>query len=136
MRPPASRNPGRAGQSLVEFAMAATIFFTLLFGGMNVAYGVYCYHTISYAARDAVRWAIVRGPTSPYPATSAQVAQVAIRSAVGVQLTTSNVTVTWPDDASVALQKDAKVTISYPYRLMLSPGTVNLVSTSQMLVSQ
>jgi Flp pilus assembly protein TadG len=52
------------GTSLVEFAISVPILFMLLFGFMEVALGIYTLHTCSEAARDAARWAIVRGSSS------------------------------------------------------------------------
>lgn len=126
----------RAGQSLVEFAFTVIIFLNLVLGTINLAYGVYCYHTIAYAARDAVRYAIVRGPNSALPATTAQIQQTAVDAAIGVNLALSNVTVSWPTDASLATHKDVKVTVALNYPLLLTPASMTLSSTSQMMASQ
>jgi len=130
------RKGSEAGQSLVEFALSAMVLLTLLLGTMNLAYGIYCYHTISAAARDAVRYAIVRGPDSGSPATTEQVQQAAIRAAVGVSLTPNNITASWPADLGLPGKRDAKVTITYRYQVLMMPMALTLTSTSQMLVSQ
>ena len=137
VRPPVpNRRRRQAGQNMVEFALSATIVLTIIITIMNVGYGVFCYHTIAYAARAAVRYAVVRGPNSATPATTAEIQQVAVNSAPGVNLTTSNVTVTWPADAKITTMKDAKVVVSMPYSLYLTPVTMTLTSTAQMLASQ
>src|ERR1700682_4191742 len=129
-----NRRRRQAGQSLIEFALSAMIVLTAIISIMNVGYGVFCYHTIAYAARAAVRYAVVRGPNSPSPASNALIQQVAVNAAPGVNLSTSNVTVTWPADAKITTMKDAKVVISMPYSLYLTPVTMTLTSTAQMLV--
>jgi Flp pilus assembly protein TadG len=134
--PVLKRRSRQAGQSMVEFALSATIVLSIIITIMNVGYGVFCYHTIAYAARAAVRYAVVRGPNSPSPASNATIQQVAVNSAPGVSLSTSNVTVTWPTDPKISTMKDAKVVISMPYSLYLTPVTMTLTSTAQMLVSQ
>ena len=130
------RKGREAGQSMLEFALAAIIFLTLLLNIMNMGYAIYCYHTISNAAREAVRYAIVRGPNSTTPATIAQIQQIAVNSAIGVNLSTSNVTVSWPSDPRLTSQKDVKVVVNFPYNLIMPPVNVTLSSTSQMLVSR
>jgi Flp pilus assembly protein TadG len=131
-----SRRDRQAGQSLIEFSLSALVVLTLIINIMNVGYGVFCYHTIAYAARAAVRYAVVHGPSSPHPATDSQIQQVAASSAPGVSLSTSNITVSWPTDPRISTKKDAKVTVSMPYTLYIPPTSLTLTSTSQMLVSQ
>lgn len=128
-----------AGQTMVEFAMVASLFLLLLFGVMQMALTVYNYNTVCSAAREAVRFAIVHSPASANSATTAQIQQVAMNEAVGLNSSQLTVTVSWPADAKLPLQKDAQVTVSYQYQLkipFLSPVTLTLASTSQMLVSQ
>ncbi|HEY1850308.1 MAG TPA: TadE/TadG family type IV pilus assembly protein [Candidatus Binataceae bacterium] len=127
------------GQTMVEFAMVASVFLLLLFGIMQMALTVYNYNTVCSAAREAVRYAIVRSPTSPNPATTAQIQQVAINTAVGLNTSQLTIAVSWPADANLPTQSDARVKVSYQYQLKIpffSPVTMTLASTSQMLVSQ
>jgi Flp pilus assembly protein TadG len=135
--PGTSRNS--AGQTMVEFALVASAFFMLLFGIMEICYAVYNYNTVCSAAREAVRYAIVHSPTSPSPATTTQIKQIAINNAVDLNPAQLTVTVSWPVDSNLPLQQDAQVQVSYQYQLkmpFLSPVTLTLASTSQMLVSQ
>jgi Flp pilus assembly protein TadG len=128
-----------AGQTMVEFAMVASLFLLLLFGVMQMALTVYSYNTVCSAAREAVRYAIVHSPGSANSATATQIQQVAINEAVGLDPSQLAVTVSWPPDAKLPLQTDAQVKVSYQYQLkipFLSPVTLTLASTSQMLVSQ
>jgi Flp pilus assembly protein TadG len=135
-KPIRDRRRRQAGQSLIEMAFSIMIVLTLILSIINAGYGVFCYHTISYAARDAVRYAVVRGPNSSSPATTAQIQQVAVNAALGVNLSTSNVTVTWPTNAKISTMKDARVVISYPFQLYMTPSTLTLTSTAQMLAEQ
>jgi len=50
-----------AGTSIVEFAMASTILFALVFGLLAICLALYSYNVVSEAAREATRYAIVRG---------------------------------------------------------------------------
>jgi Flp pilus assembly protein TadG len=124
---------------MAEFAAVATGLFLLMFGLMSLGSAVYAYNTVSNATREAVRYAIVHSPTSPDPASTSEIQQVAIDYAVGLPLTADDITVTWPSDSANSKKTDAQVQVSYPYQIsipFMSPITVTLTSTSRMLVSQ
>lgn len=128
-----------AGQTMVEFALVASVFLLLIFAIIQVALTVYNYNTVCSVARETARYAMVHSPASANPATNTQIRQVAINNAVGLDPTQLTVTVTWPADANLPLQKDAQIGISYQYQLnvpFLKPVSLTLASSSQMLVSQ
>jgi Flp pilus assembly protein TadG len=124
---------------MAEFGLVAVVFFMLLIGIMEMSQAVYSYTTVCSAAREAVRYAIVHGPTSVSPATTAQIQAVAISYAPGLNMQTSEVAVTFPPHTVNSLQKDAVVKITHNYNLGI-PGmaatALTLVSTAQELVSQ
>jgi hypothetical protein len=110
-----------------------------MFAVMQMALSVYNYNTVCTAAREAARYAMVHSPTSANPATNAQIQQIAINSAVSLNSSQLTVTVSWPTDANLPSLKDAQVKVSYLYQLqipLMSPVSLTLVSTSQILVSQ
>lgn len=51
------------GSNLVETAISATVFFAMLFGICQMSYAFYLYQFTSDAARQATRYAMVRGST-------------------------------------------------------------------------
>jgi Flp pilus assembly protein TadG len=51
------------GSSLVEMGLACLILIPMLFGIIQLSMALYCYHYAADAAREATRWAIVRGST-------------------------------------------------------------------------
>jgi Flp pilus assembly protein TadG len=119
--------------------MIAVAFLSLVFGLMFLGSAVYCYNTVSEAAREAVRYAIVHSPSSAAPATTSQIQQVAINYASGLDSTQLTIAVSWPADKNIPKKNDAQVQVSYPYKLKIpfvGPVTLNLTSTSRMLVSQ
>lgn len=131
-----------SGTSMVEFAMAATIFLMLMFATIEMAMVVYSYNTVSHAARECVRYAIVHSPTGPNPATTTQIQGVTVGYAdlpAPNQLTKSDVAVTWPNDPNLPSQRDAQCSISLNYSLripFLPSKTLPLTATARMLVSQ
>jgi Flp pilus assembly protein TadG len=131
-----ARHPG---QAMVEFAIVALSFLVIIFGIMQMSEAVYCYTAVADAAREAARYAMVHSPTSPNPATTAQIQQVAINAASGLNSSNLTVNVTWPADPNISTQSDAQVAVSYAYSIQIPlVGTTNfnLSSTSRMLVSQ
>jgi Flp pilus assembly protein TadG len=122
----------RRGQTMPELAIAATVLFILLFAIIEMGIVIYDYNMVCSAAREAVRYAIV------HPTDSSGIKNAAINSAPF--LSTSNITVnTSVTDPNSATNKDAQVTISYPYTLQipLVPSiSLTLSSTSQMMRSQ
>jgi Flp pilus assembly protein TadG len=134
-----NRRKFAASQTMVEFALVASVFLLLIFATIQVALTVYNYNTVCSVARETVRFAMVHSPASANPATNSQIQQIAINNAVGLDPSRLTVTVTWPADANLPLQKDAQIGISYQYQLnipFLAPVSLTLTSTSQMLVSQ
>ena len=47
-----------SGQSMVEFAVLAPVFFLLLLGTIDLGRGIYIYNSISDAAREGTRCAV------------------------------------------------------------------------------
>jgi hypothetical protein len=52
------------GSSLVEMALAMSVYVALFIGMIELCLGVYTYNYVSDAAREATRWAVVRGANS------------------------------------------------------------------------
>jgi hypothetical protein len=101
---------------------------------------VYSYNTISHAASECVRYAIVHSPTGPSPATAAQIQSATYADLPAPnQLKSSNVTVTWPADPGLPSEQDAQCTVALNYTLripFLPPKTLPTTATARMLVSQ
>ena len=49
------------GSTLVEMAVSFSVFVAVLLGVMQMSMALYSYHFVSDAAREASRWAMVRG---------------------------------------------------------------------------
>jgi Flp pilus assembly protein TadG len=142
-RPFISRRANYAsGSGMVEFALGGTVFFLLTFAIIELALVVYSYNTISHAARECVRYAIVHSPTGPNPATTSQIQNVTISYAdlpSPNQLTASAITVTWPADSNLPLKDAAQCSIALNYLLQvpfLASATIPLTASARMLVSQ
>ena len=130
------------GQAMVEFALVASIFLMLTFAIIELAMVVYSYNSISHAARECVRYAIVHSPTGPDPSTTSQIQKVTVLYAdlpSPNQLVPGDVSVTFPADPNLPSELDAQCTISLNYSLripFLPSKTLPLTATARMLVSQ
>ena len=51
------------GSEIVEFAIVIAVLCTLMFGIMDFSRALFAYHWVSYAAREATRYASVHGST-------------------------------------------------------------------------
>ncbi len=55
---------GEQGASLVETAISLAVYLSLFFGIMEFSLSLYAFNFVSDAAREATRWAAVRGSNS------------------------------------------------------------------------
>jgi Flp pilus assembly protein TadG len=124
------------GATLVEFALASTLFFTITFGTIEFGRMILDYNIVSNAAREGVRYAVVRGAASGRTATADQVKQYVVSKSVGL-LSTTNVTVTWPTDKAVGSVVQVQVQYNFTPIVTLLPQTaVNLSSTTRGLITR
>lgn len=99
-----AHRPDDRGQALVEFALIAVIFFTMLIGLIDGSRAIYAYNTVANAARVAARVAIVNQDPDAVRA-------AAISEAVALGLTNSNVTFVTCDDKPCSIS----VTVTYDF---------------------
>jgi Flp pilus assembly protein TadG len=92
------------GIALVEFALLVPVLMMLLVGAFDVALAVWQSNTLTSAAREGTRYAIVHGADSSVPVgptNTAPIVDVVQRQAIG--MTNVSVTASWPDGASTSL---------------------------------
>jgi Flp pilus assembly protein TadG len=138
------------GAELVEFALAATIFFTLIFGIIEFCLVIYAGNCVAIAAQQGTRYAMVRG--SDWTSSCASVSSYGCKATKldvqnyelglahpGLNLTASNITVTWLTTTaagSTCTQYSqgcqVEVKVSYPFQLNIPffSTSITLSSTS------
>ena len=151
---------GDEGATLVEFALACSVLFMMLFGIIQVSLAVYSYDFVAEAARDGARYAIVRGSKcTGMPdcniSTSAPI-QAHVQSLNYPAINTSNLTVTAtyytaataPPNMTWSpctvppcnVQGNAvNVLVQYPFTLNIpfwKSVTINMSNSSQMVIAQ
>ena len=126
---------------LVEFAIAAGIFFALLLGIIEFCLAIYAGSFVAFAAQQGTRYAMVRGSdwTSSCASTSSYGCEVTASDVqnyilglerLGLNLTASNITVTWPGTTAAGANAgcaasphgqgcQVKVTVSYTFSLRI-----------------
>ncbi|HUR20586.1 MAG TPA: TadE/TadG family type IV pilus assembly protein, partial [Vicinamibacterales bacterium] len=122
------------GATLVEFALASTLFFTITFGTIEFGRMILDYNIVSNAAREGVRYASVRGAASGRTASASDVQTYVVSRSVGL-LSASDVTVTWPTNKAVGSIVQVQVTYSFTPIVTLLPQTaVSLSSTTKAYI--
>jgi Flp pilus assembly protein TadG len=135
---------------LVEFALAATMFFTLVFGVVEFSLAMYADGFVAFAAQQGTRYAMVRG--SDWKTACASVSSYGCKAAAsdvqnyvlslphpGLTLTAANITPTWlqttaAGDACVQYSQGCQVEVQVTYSLQMSlpfySPAISLSSTS------
>lgn len=155
---------GEQGSSLAEMAIASSIFLAFLFGIIQACWAIYAYNFVNAAAREATRYAIVRGATytgtnctSPGFATcvaqagsTGDIAQFVQNFAYpGIDSSLITTTTTWPGTVAPSLCPSTgpcnapgnlvQVVVSYPFSFhipFVPAASFTMASTSQMVISQ
>jgi Flp pilus assembly protein TadG len=150
------------GATLVELALTCTLLFSMLFGLMEMGFGLYTYNAVANAARQGSRWAIVRGaecstntPNQTYCNASQTDIQNYVASLGYLNIAASNTTASWLSATTSgtpatttwsacatpckAPGNEVQVTVTYPFPLsvpFVPKSTLSLTSTSTLVISQ
>src|SRR5579862_5873532 len=125
--------PRSRGQALVEFAIVLPVFLLVLFGLIEFGYMLYSQTTVSNAAREAARAAVV----DPDACTIPVLANATARGAA-TGLTSSFISVNVPAIPSCATAPQGtpvSITVNYTYHTffpLFFGATFNLSQTVQM----
>jgi len=159
------RVAGEEGATLVEFALASMFLISLLFGTIQSALAVYTYNFVGEAARDATRYALVRGNQCSVVAGTGfncKADNAAITSYVqsisypGIKSSNLSTETHWytaskppqtiwtycdtdTPTACASPGSAVQVTVTYPFGLnvpFVSPVTINMKSSARMVISQ
>lgn len=103
----------RIGQSMLEFAIVILVALVLIFGIIQASLALYAYNFVSYAARSAVRYAMVHGSQSGSPATASTIQSYAKGLASGLDPHSLTVTTTWNPNNNPGSTVTVKVTYEF-----------------------
>jgi Flp pilus assembly protein TadG len=143
------------GAALAEFAIAAVVFSTAVFGVMEIGLALYSYHFISEAAWEGSRYARVRGYTCASNGVSctanaaeiqAYVLGLALPGIDPAQLTVTPTFAGYPAGTDCTPSASCNnpgnlvtVTVSYSFPLTIpfvAPNTFTMTSAASAVISQ
>lgn len=142
------------GSNFVEAALMLPVLLSMMFGIVGFGHALYTYHFVSNVAREATRWASVRGYTCTLlsggcPAAATDV-QAYVCSVSGMGLNSANITATttWiappnslaictthPNYPGCVVQVDVQYKYHFLFPLLPAPS-LTMESASQMIISQ
>jgi len=126
---------GQRGSAMLEGALSLTVFLMIIFGTIDFGRMVFAYNFVSYAAREATRYAVVRGTANPVDA--AGLTTFVKSEAIGLDRSAITVTPTWTPDHTPGSTVQVKVSYSFqPIAPYMPTGPITMNSTSKMLISQ
>jgi len=127
---------------MVEFALVFSVLLALVVGIFEMGRTVWSYTTVSFASRQAARFAIVNRHLGEEPGLSLDpnpIAQKVKENAIGLLPNDLQITQAWVPDNARGSQ--FKITVSYPVNLVGSSlflpssiSTITVSSTSQMTI--
>ena len=122
---------------MIEGALVMLVFLVMIFGLMDFGRMVWSYTMISHGAREATRYAMVRGTSSGHPATKSEIQGIVTSRSPGLDTshTTSDVTFT-PDQSPGSTVKVVVTYNFYPIAPYIPIGAITMKSTSQMVIYQ
>jgi hypothetical protein len=145
------------GTALLESAVMISVLLLMMFGVVGFGTALYTYHFVSNTAREATRWASVRGfacsqnppVLSQCPAQPSDVDDYvqSLSTGIGLDPTKVTTTTTWvapPNNlAACAAHPNSpgcvvKVEVQYSFQFLfpLLPSGFTMQSTAQMVISQ
>lgn len=145
------RGRRQRGSTLVEQAIILPVMLALFFGVIDMGRALYSYSFVSYVAREATRWASVRGGGINGFANQPLVTNF-VKNAAGAGIDPANIsaTIAWgpPPHGSPACTGGGgaekpgcvvQVTVTYNFKFVLPflpTGTIRMSSESQMIITQ
>jgi len=150
------RKLGAQGSTLTEFAFILPVMCMCLFGVIDFGRALYSYHFVSDAAREASRWASVRGKTctdyvDACPAKNSDVSDYVmsiVPSGIDTKRGALSVSTDWVRPAGVVNSCTkfknepgcaVQVTVTYNFRFIfpfLPASILRMHSTSEMIISK
>jgi Flp pilus assembly protein TadG len=135
-----------SAESMVGFAISASVLFMFIFGLTTMCLAFYTYEAISEMAREGARYAIVHGSTCETSSgTSCEATASQVNSYVqgltypNVGGGTMTVNTTYPDGGEVPDADRVEITVSYTFPwhiLFYGSENISMTSTSEMYIIQ
>lgn len=129
------RRTRQAGAVMVEGALCLMSFLMITLGTIEFSMAVQANNFCSWVARDAVRWAAVRGASSPVPATSTSISSYVKAQVVGMDKAKFTITTTFSPDNNQG--SAVRVSVQYlviPLANFAVKSNLTVGSTAEMTI--
>jgi hypothetical protein len=103
------RGRGR-GNATIEFTLVGIPLVFVLISTIEMARGMWIYHTLAYAVKEGTRYAVARGQNNPIPTTYKNVCNAIVQAGTGLL----------PEDLTLSFTSLSGTT---PYRANACPNT-------------
>jgi Flp pilus assembly protein TadG len=120
------------GGTVLEMAIAGPLFFVLMFGVTEFGRAIWLYGTMSHAAREAARYAIVRGSESGRAVSTSDVQSFVHTSTPGLQGV--SVTTTWQPNNQPGSVVSVQLQTTFQPAVGIIPS-FPLSTTSRLVIS-
>jgi Flp pilus assembly protein TadG len=122
------------GETLIEFAIGASLLFAVIFGVLQFGWAVWQYNLVADLAQEGARYGAVHGSTASSVATSSDISSYVTTRAIGMTVTTS---ASWPLGGNTP-GSTVQVTVTRtPGRFSgFVPAPPTLQSTAQMVIAR
>jgi TadE-like protein len=140
-----AQTSGETGQAIIEVAIALPVIVAFTFMMIEICLAFYSYCMISESAREATRYAIVRGATCQTSTGGSCTASASTINSVVTQLGWPNLgsgtlsaNTTYPDgNENPGSRVQVVVSYVFPYNIPFAPkGSIHMSSTSVMYILQ
>jgi Flp pilus assembly protein TadG len=130
----ARRTRRERGETLLEFALGATLLFILIFGVLQFGWAIWQYNLVADLAQEGARYGAVHGSSASSVATSSDISNYVDTRRLGMTVTTS---ASWPLGTNApgnTVQVTVTRSITQFSGFVPLPSTVS--STAQMVIAR
>lgn len=130
------RSKSQRGGAFVEIALVLFPMLLLIYGAMTFSHAVFAYNNVSWIARQASRWAAVRGSSSGNVASTQSIETYALTQAAGLLANSLDVNASFSPNNNPG--SAVSVEVSYVVNplvvhMFVEPFTVRSTSTATIL---
>jgi len=131
------RDESRRGSTLIEFTLVFLVLLAISVGAMEGARAVWTYMTLAHAARDASRYAMVRGGATPI--STEELRAYLLARAPGIDSESLEALLLWEPDSSAGSAVEVQLSYSFAFTaspLFLSESGLTLSTSSRALIAK
>jgi Flp pilus assembly protein TadG len=121
---------------MIEFALVFLLLLILVVGALEGARAIWTYITLAHAARDGVRYAMVRGGDDPVSTDDLE--DYLLSKSPGLDSASLDTELVWDPDSTVGGAVEVRLSYSFQFvasPLFLAQSDLTLFTSSRMLIA-